>query len=76
MSTQMTQKLTVGQTKTIFIISKPKILPVVLITVLAINAFAMLDLSFYSFEHASALKHNVFYYFSSNDVSDVLYYRA
>ena len=49
MSTQMTQKLTDGQTKTIFIISKPKLLPVVLITILAINAFAMLDLSFYSF---------------------------
>jgi hypothetical protein len=57
----MTQNLTDGQIKTILPISKPKILPVVLITILAINAFAILDLRFYSFEHASALKHNVFY---------------
>ena len=75
MRTQMTQKLTDRQIKTILLLSKPKILPVVLITILAVNAFAMLDLSFYSFELTSALKHNVFYYFSSNDVSDALYYR-
>jgi hypothetical protein len=57
----MTQNLTDGQIKTILPISKPKILLVVLITILAINAFAILDLRFYSLELTSALKHNVFY---------------